>query len=249
VVERIKVCLNGGRRRDEHPAVPVTPAALAVAAARAVEVGAEAVHLHPRGSSWTESLAASDVGAAVAAVRQACGRVPIGVSTGLWIAGGDPGVRQAAVVGWAGLPGSARPDFASVNVSEPGWVDLVEVLHAAGIAVEVGVWSVADARAVSAVRPPGGWLRVLVEVIDAPAASAVGVAGEILDELAGRDVIGPRLLHGQQAACWPLVAHAGRLGLPTRIGLEDTTVGPDGELVRDNAELVQLALATAAGAR
>jgi uncharacterized protein (DUF849 family) len=38
------------------------------------------------------------------------------------------------------------------------------------------------------------------------------------------------------------VAHAGRLGLPTRIGLEDTTVGPAGEPVTDNADLVRRAL-------
>ena len=46
-----------------------------------------------------------------------------------------------------------------------------------------------------------------------------------LDELA---IAGPRLLHGEEAACWPLVVHAGRLGPPTRIGLEDTVVGPAG---------------------
>jgi uncharacterized protein (DUF849 family) len=33
-----------------------------------------------------------------------------------------------------------------------------------------------------------------------------------------------------------------RLGLPTRIGLEDITVGPAGEPVADNADLVRRAL-------
>jgi uncharacterized protein (DUF849 family) len=28
VIRRIKACLNGGRTRDDHPAVPVTPAEL-----------------------------------------------------------------------------------------------------------------------------------------------------------------------------------------------------------------------------
>jgi uncharacterized protein (DUF849 family) len=242
-IERIKVCLNGGRGRDEHPAVPVTPAELAAAAVRAVGVGAEAVHLHPRGGDGNESVRAGDVAAAVAAVRQVCGRISIGVSTGLWITDGDPGARRTAVVGWAGLPASARPDFASVNVSEADSADLVEVLHAAGIAVEAGVWSVADARAVAAISPTAGWLRVLVEVINAPAASAVAVADGILHQLNESGVIEPRLLHGEQATCWPLVTHAGHLGLPTRIGLEDTTVGPDGRPVSDNAELVPLALA------
>ena len=41
---------------------------------------------------------------------------------------------------------------------------------------------------------------------------------------------------------WPLIAHAGALGLPTRIGLEDTTVSPGGATVDGNAELVRLAL-------
>jgi uncharacterized protein (DUF849 family) len=47
---------------------------------------------------------------------------------------------------------------------------------------------------------------------------------------------------GEQESCWPLLRHAGRLGLPTRIGLEDTTTGPDGQQVSGNAELVSLAL-------
>lgn len=47
-IERIKACLNGGRRRDEHPAVPITAVELAEAAAAAVTAGAEAVHLHQR---------------------------------------------------------------------------------------------------------------------------------------------------------------------------------------------------------
>jgi uncharacterized protein (DUF849 family) len=52
----------------------------------------------------------------------------------------------------------------------------------------------------------------------------------------------PRLLHGEDSACWPLIAHAGRLKVPTRVGLEDTLVGPDGEPVAGNADLVALAL-------
>jgi len=247
-IRRIKVCLNGGRGRDAHPAIPLTPSELASAAVRAVAVGAEAVHLHPRDENGAESLQAEDVGAAVAAVRQACGNVPVGVSTGLWITDGDPAARRAAVTEWAGLPGPARPDFASVNVSEPGCVDLTGLLQAAGIGVEAGVWSVADAIEVASIRPRQGWLRVLVEIIDVPLADAVATADAILRQLDESGVIGPRLLHGEQAACWPLVAHAGRLGLPTRIGLEDTTVGPDGTEATDNAELVQLALAEWAAA-
>ena len=243
-IERIKACLNGGLLRAGHPAVPLTPAELAREAAGAVAAGAEAVHVHPRSSSGAESLAAGEVAAAVTAIRRACPETPIGVSTGLWITGGDPAARRAAVAGWAALPRAARPDFASVNVSEPGTARLLEALAAAGVAAEAGVWSAADARAVASFSPGGGWLRILVEIIDAPAAGAVAAAEEILRQLDRSGVVAARLLHGEQAACWPLVRHAGRLGLPTRIGLEDTTAGPDGQPVSGNAELVRLALAT-----
>jgi len=53
----------------------------------------------------------------------------------------------------------------------------------------------------------------------------------------------PWLLHGEGQTCWPLIRHAGRLRLATRIGLEDTVAGPDGSVVSGNAELISLALA------
>jgi uncharacterized protein (DUF849 family) len=142
---------------------------------------------------------------------------------------------------WAAVPAPQRPDFASVNVNEPGFAELVTVLRDAGIAVEAGVWSAADAETLAA-SGTGGWIRILVEVIGEPAERAVPVADEILARLDTLDVTRPWLLHGEQATCWPLVGHAGRLGLATRIGLEDTTVGPDATPVADNAELVRLAL-------
>jgi len=238
VIRRLKACLNGGRTRAEHPAVPVTATELARAAAQAVAAGAEAVHLHPRGADGAESLEAADIGAAVEAVRAACPGTPVGVSTGLWIAGGDAGRRHATVAQWARLPPARRPTFASVNVGEPGFAGLAALLSGAGIGVEAGVWSPADAERLAGVPVD----RVLVEVLDAPAAGAVAAADRIIARLDERGVTAPRLLHGEQQACWPLIGHAGRLGLPTRIGLEDTLVTDDGRAAADNAALVRRAL-------
>ncbi|GAA3351695.1 3-keto-5-aminohexanoate cleavage protein [Amorphoplanes nipponensis] len=238
MIRRLKACLNGGRSRAEHPAVPVTAAELARDAAQAVAAGAEAVHLHPRGPDGAESLDAADIGAAVAAVRQRCPGLAVGVSTGLWITGGDVAARHAAVARWAGLPAGRRPAFASVNAGEDGFAALTGLLGAAGIAVEAGVWSPADAERVAGVPVD----RILIEVLDAPAAGAVAAADAILGRLDRLGVTGPRLLHGEDDACWPLVAHAGRLGLPTRIGLEDTLVTDDGRPATDNAALVRRAL-------
>jgi uncharacterized protein (DUF849 family) len=241
-IERLKVCLNGERSREDHPAVPLAPAELAASAAAAVDAGAEAVHLHPRGADGGESLRAADIAAAVTAVRQACPGIPVGVSTGSWITGGDPAARQSAVAAWAALPAEARPDFASVNLSEPGWEELCGALAWAEIAAEAGIWSVADAGQLAAAGQAAGWLRILVEIINVPAGKAVAAADEVLHRLDELNATIPRLLHGEGPACWPLIAHASTLGLPTRIGLEDTTTGPDDTAVSGNAELVQLAL-------
>ncbi|GAB3824098.1 3-keto-5-aminohexanoate cleavage protein [Dactylosporangium cerinum] len=233
-IARIKVALNGSRRPGEHPALPCTPAELAVAAREAVAAGAEAVHLHPRDADGLESLDPADVGAAVAAVREVCPATPIGVTTGLWITDRDAAARQRAVAGWAQLPPVRRPDFASVNVAEPGLTDLVGTLRSLGVAIEAGVWSVDDASALSIMDDLP---RILVEVMS-PQTDAVAVLAH-LDEIGVR---GERLLHGEGERCWPMVALAGRLGLPTRIGLEDTLTGPDGAPVSGNAELVRHAL-------
>lgn len=241
-IQRVKCCLNGGRAAADHPGVPITAAELAAAAAAAVAAGAEAVHIHPRDGSGAESLAAADVGAAVAAIRKTCPDVPVGVTTGIWAAGSDPAGRQRAVAAWAGLSPAARPDFASVNVAEPGGAELAHRLRRARIGIEAGVWTVDDAWALAAGALPGALLRILIEVVEPPAGSAAARAGEILTTLDEAALPAPRLLHGEGQTCWPLVEHAGRLGLPTRIGLEDVTAGPHGEPAAGNAELVTHAL-------
>jgi uncharacterized protein (DUF849 family) len=230
VIRRLKACLNGKRSPAENPAVPVTPAELARDAAAAVAAGAEAIHLHARGPDGAESVRAADVGAAVAAVRAACPGTPVGVSTGLWITNGDAAVRHTAVAGWAGLDAAARPDFASVNVSETGWAGVARVLGA-------------DVPVLAAAGLPQPPLRILVEIMGEPAPAAPRAAEAILRALDASAVRGlPRLLHGEGDSCWPLVAHAAREGLPTRIGLEDTLAGPDGGPASGNAELVRCAL-------
>jgi uncharacterized protein (DUF849 family) len=239
-VRRVKTCLNGRRDPADHPAVPITPAQLAAAAADAVAAGAEAVHVHPRSSDGRQSLRASDVGAAVAAIRAASPRVPVGVTTGLWVTE-DPVSRRDDVADWADLAAEQRPDFASVNLSETGWQELVAMLDEMAIGVEAGVWSVRDAE-LAAGPVPADWLRIMVEVSGTPAAEATVRADEILSRLGAVGVTAPILLHGEDESCWPLVAHAGLLGLATRIGLEDVLAGPRGEPVADNAELVRLAL-------
>ena len=172
----IKACLNGGRTRDEHPSVPQTPAELAAEAAAAVRAGAGAVHLHPRDPSGAETLDADAVLAAVEAVQAAVPATPVGVTTGLWVAGGDLARRMAQVSRWTG---NGRPDFASVNLSEPGADELAGLLGELGIAVEAGLWSVADADQLAASEFGGHVLRILIEPHDGVPEVAVAVAANI----------------------------------------------------------------------
>jgi hypothetical protein len=94
----------------------------------------------------------------------------------------------------------------------------------AAMAAEAGIRSVADADQLAAAGQAMGWLRILVEITNVSAQQAA--ADEVLHRLHKPNLTTPRRLHGEGPACWPLIAHAGTLGLPTRIGLEDTTTGP-----------------------
>lgn len=54
----VTACLNGGRTRAEHPAVPQSPAELAADAIAVRHAGAFAVHVHPRDSDGTQTMKA-----------------------------------------------------------------------------------------------------------------------------------------------------------------------------------------------
>ena len=89
---------------------------------------------------------------------------------------------------------------------------------------------------------------MLAEVTDPDAGSAEQSARALLADLGfahGR----PVLLHGEDGGAWPVLRLAGRLGLGTRIGLEDTLLLPDGRRAVSNAELVAAGLVDHRGGR
>ncbi|MBV1947536.1 3-keto-5-aminohexanoate cleavage protein [Streptomyces sp. BV129] len=232
----MQVGLNGSRTAADGAQVPLTPDELARSAAEAVAAGATEVHVHPRTPCGRESLSARVVGPVVEALRERV-KVPVGVTTGAW-AEPDPAARLERVRSWTVLP-----DFASVNWHEPGAEELAELLLARGVGVEAGLWSGTEGAARFAVSPLGPRvLRVLAEVTDPDPATAEASAHALLAELGtahGR----PVLLHGEEGGAWPVLRLAGRLGLATRIGLEDTLFLPDGQRALSNARLVAAGLA------
>lgn len=228
----VKACLNGGRRRGEHEAVPLTPLELARDARAATAAGAAALHVHPRDPGGTETLDAAACGAAVTTIREACPGIPVGLSTGAWMAP-DPRVRAGLIEAWAVLP-----DFASVNFSETGAAEVCASLIRRGIAIEAGLWSVEDVRTFAASGLATWCLRVLVEAVPANPADAVADAAAIDAALDQAEIWLPRLHHGEGIATWAVLDAALDLARDIRVGFEDTLVLPDGRSARDNAELV-----------
>ncbi|UZJ32099.1 3-keto-5-aminohexanoate cleavage protein [Streptomyces endophytica] len=247
----LQVCLNGPRTAADSGAVPMSPAALAEAARRAVAAGAQDVHVHPKTPCGRDSLSPRVVGPALEAIK-AVVDVPVGVTTGAWAEldppdpsdpsdgpGTAPDRRVERVRSWTVLP-----DHASVNWHEEGAEALAGALLERGIGVEAGLWSgtPGPGRFLRSPLAPRV-LRVLAEITDTDAGSAPATARALLTEVAGGAHGRPVLLHGWDGGAWPVLRLAVELGLDTRIGIEDTLLLPDGRPAADNAQLIAAALA------
>ena len=224
----VKACLNGGRTKAEHRAVPETPAELAADAVAVRRAGAFAVHVHPRGARGEQTLARIACDSAVAAIRAAVPGLPVGLSTSEAI-DPDPFARAAAVGSWM-----ERPDFVSVNLSELGWAGIVRAALHAGIDVEAGLASPGDAEELGRSPFTHQVLRALVEVEDG-VEGARAIAERIPDGI-------PQLWHGYGERTWEVLRYAQAHGIDVRVGLEDVLTLPDGRSAADNAELVVAAV-------
>jgi uncharacterized protein (DUF849 family) len=229
----VKACLNGGRTRAEHPAVPLTPGELAADAIAVRRAGAFAVHGHPRDARGAQTLDARACDAAVAAIRAAAPGMPVGLSTSETIER-DPFRRAAALRTWR-----HPPDFVSVNLSELGWAGIVRAARHAGIGVEAGLATPADAEELARSPFAHQLVRALVEVdggVDDARAIAELVPGGV-----------PQLWHGYGELTWEVVAAGAAAGHDVRVGLEDVLVLPDGSVAASNAELVSAAVGLVGG--
>jgi uncharacterized protein (DUF849 family) len=233
----LQACLNGNRDKTFHPAVPCTAQELAADAKAVVAAGAHELHVHPRDAAGRESLRPDDTAAAVAAIRAGVPGIPLGVSTGWWIAPGRR-ARQQQMRAW-----SVLPDYVSVNLIEEDAPDVIALALGKGIGVEAGLWSAADAERFVTLADAPRCLRVLIEINEQDVAQGLDAAHAILAILDRAGMRLPRLLHGYNATKWPLFREALRLGLDTRIGLEDGALLPSGARAENNLDLIRAACA------
>ncbi len=230
----VKACLNGSRARGDHPALPLSAAELAADARRAVDAGAAALHVHPRGPDGRQTLDPGACDATVLAIRRACPGVPVGLSTGVWIEA-DEARRIGLIERW-----TERPNFVSVNFSEPGATRLCELCLRLGIGIEAGVWTTADATALADSGHARHIVRVLIEPQDREPAPAEATAARITGVLDHAGIDAPRVYHGHGRATWRVIESALDDGWDVRVGLEDTLERPDGTPTSGNAELVAM---------
>jgi uncharacterized protein (DUF849 family) len=115
----LQAALNGDR---VHPAVPHTPAQIAAEALAAVNAGAQSVHAHPFDDDGRQTLAAEPCAATIRAVRAACPRISISLTTSADVEP-NPQRRMALVEAW-----TETPDLVTANQGEE------QVDHGEGIA-------------------------------------------------------------------------------------------------------------------
>lgn len=207
---------------------------LVQSARRCSEAGATSLHAHPRGPDGHETLDPGQVDTAAGALRAASG-LPVGVTTGAWIEP-DPERRRDLVATWA------LPDFASVNLYEPGATSVMWALLERGIGIEAGLETEYDVERLAGSGLAHRVLRILVEVVDTDPAIAAEHALTIDRALDEVGVTAPRLHHGTGPATWTVVEQAIRRGREIRIGFEDVLTLPDGARAPDNAALVSAAM-------
>jgi uncharacterized protein (DUF849 family) len=232
----VQACINGARSADFHPALPLTPEAMAVDSASCIAAGAAEIHLHTRGNDGRESLSADVLNRTIRLVRQTCPGTLVGVSTGEWIEADDTRTL-AAIAAWG-----ERPDYASVNLSEKAAPAVMQQLSACGVGIEAGLASVADAERLAGLtleRPP---LRILIEIGEQDVAEATDIANRIHTVLDRAGIRRPIQLHGMDDTVWYFTGLAAARRWSNRVGLEDGKTLPDGSIAADNAALVRAAV-------
>jgi uncharacterized protein (DUF849 family) len=231
----LQACLNGGRDKKFHAATPLSPRELAADARAVVDAGAQQLHIHPRDAAGRENLDPDDTARALEAVRASVPGIPVGASTGWWIAP-QGRARQQQIRAWQVLP-----DYVSVNLIEEDADEIIDLALDKGIGVEAGLCSARDAERFAALPHAGSCLRVLIEIYEKDFSAGVAVCDRIIEILDHADIRLPRLLHGEEHTMWPFYREAQRLGLDARIGLEDGHLLPSGQSAENNAALIRAA--------
>lgn len=240
----IAVAPNGGRRtKADHPAIPLTPAELAYAAAECLDAGAAMIHVHVRRPDGRHLLEADAYRQATDAIRAAVGdRLVIQITTealGIY----SP-AEQIAVLK------AVRPEAASLALrelvpddsAEPAFAELLGWMEREQVLPQIILYDPAEAIRLAAMIRRGlvPWPDIpVLYVLGRYTVSQTSRPADLLPFLAPD---APRFADWSvcafgrhEAAC---VTAAALLGGHVRVGFENNLHLPDGSLAPSNAALV-----------
>ena len=243
----IAVAPNGGRKvKADHPAVPLTPAELAVTAARCLDAGAAMIHAHVRKADGSHLLDAQAYRDAIAAISQAVGdRLVIQITSEAL--GKYTPAQQRAVVQ------AVKPEAASLALrelvpdasEEAAFADLLGWMKRERVTPQIILYDVNDAIRLAELQKRG-----LIPFENPPVLYVLGryTAGQTSspsDLLPFLAPDAPTFAHwsvcafgAQETAC---VTTAALLGGHIRVGFENNETLPDGTRAQDNQALVAAA--------
>ena len=246
----IAVTPTGGRRtKDDHPAIPLTPAEHAHAVASCVEAGACMVHLHVRRADGRHLLDADAYADATNAIRAATGDKAVIQITSEALGLYQPAEQMAVVR-------AVRPEAVSLALrelapdaaSEKPFGAFMEWLRREGIVPQIILYAPDEAVRLAALQASGlvpfEAVPVLY-VLERYTAGQTSAPSHLLPFLAPDQ---PRARHWMTCAFGryenACVTAAALLGGHVRVGFENNLLTPAGKAARDNAELVAAATAT-----
>lgn len=240
----VTVAPNGAyKTHEQHPALPMTPSAIAETARACLDAGAAMLHMHVRKPDGAHSLDADAYLAATEAVRKAVGQeMVIQITTEAAKVYAPP--AQMAVVR------DVHPEAVSVGLRElhvPAVSDetlsgFFQWLVEADIMTQVILYDEADVRDWQALRergviPDGKWS--LLFVLGRYTAGQTSSPADLLPFLAVHDGAYPWSMcafGAQEHAC---AIAAAALGGDARVGFENNLLLKDGSVAPDNAALVR----------
>lgn len=243
----IAVAPNGGRKvKADHPAVPLTPAELAVTAAHCLDAGAAMIHAHVRKADGSHLLDADAYKNAIAAIRSAVGDRLVIQITSEAVGKYTPAEQRAVVQ-------AVKPEAASLALrelvpdagEEKAFADLLGWMKREAVTPQIILYDAADALRLAELRKRG-----LVPFERLPVLFVLGryTAGQIstpADLLPFVDSHAPTFEHwsvcafgAQEVAC---VTTGALLGGHIRVGFENNELLPDGSRAKGNQEIVAAA--------
>lgn len=237
----IKVCLNGGRTKQEHAGIPVTLDEVIADIHAVRKLGVQHFHVHLRDSEGMETFENRLLAPQMRILRQHFPDIKIGLSSNLFN-GMTLERRYRNIREW-----EFRPDYISVNLSEPGSVELWNLLKNKGIKPEAGIWSLNDAEIFVKHKLDLFCERVLIEIFFEEEEETIRQAIQISAFIAEHNHSLEQVHHGEGINTWAVIDNALSQDYGVRIGLEDTLVLRNGVRASGNVELYrQLKLGQAA---